>query len=216
MTNAIAIPTYIQTKIPNATVPVKYTAAVKALAACRTIDDAKYFADKSEALAAWAKIYKHNEAAIEAKRLKLHSFRRMGALALEIQPTYSGGGPGLAGVPGTGPVKLLQGFGLNRGQAESATCLSRMPKKQFQKAVASNCPRAPSFYKSKYIGCSDEWKTLIVKNDSMAAMHRLCRKHDPKALARGLTNSESIKAREIALEIIEWLDTFDQYLPKDV
>lgn len=36
-------------------VPVEYEAAVKSLQACATLDEAKYWSDKSDALAAWAK-----------------------------------------------------------------------------------------------------------------------------------------------------------------
>jgi hypothetical protein len=210
------LPTYIKAKIPNAIVPVKYTAAVKALAECRNIDDAKYFADKSDALAAWAKIYRHNEAAVEAKRLKLHAFRRMGDLALAIQPGYTGGGPGRGGVPGTGPVKLLQGLGLTRGQAQSATVLSRMPEKKFKKVIKSSSPKSPSSYLVQNIGMSDSWKRVNGGDSaSMASMRRFCRKNDPRRLALNLTPSEAKRAKEMATEIIEWMDTFDQYLPEN-
>lgn len=69
-------------------VPVEYETAINALVACRSIDEAKYWSDKSDALAAWAKIYHSDKAAREAKALKLWAFRRMGQLAAELRPNY--------------------------------------------------------------------------------------------------------------------------------
>lgn len=215
MNQAIAkLPTYIQEKVSTATVPIQYNAAVKALGECRNIDEAKLYADKSDALAAWAKIYNNDRVGTEAKRLKLHAFRRMGALAIKLQPGNPGVMPhGGQGSP-PGPISLLKELGLKRGEAQSATVLSRMPKRKFNAAVNSNTPRAPSYYRYKNIGASDAWKTIHVERDSLSSMLRYCRANDPKKLAKGLTKSEVTKAQEIATEIIEWMDTFDQYLPR--
>ena len=66
-------------------VPVEYEEAVKALAKCREIDDAKYWSDKASALAAWAKIYHSPQVMREAKLLKLHAYRHMAELAHAIR-----------------------------------------------------------------------------------------------------------------------------------
>src|ERR1700722_7297053 len=84
-------------KVPRTVpMPVEYVEACKALAACVTIDEAKRWADKAEALAAWAKIYRSDEASVQAARLKLHAYRRMGKLAEEIRPLRHIGGQGYA------------------------------------------------------------------------------------------------------------------------
>lgn len=215
MNTAIAkLPTYIQEKVANAQVPVKYTAAVKALIACRTIDEAKYFADKSDALAAWAKIYQHDEAAAEAKRLKLHAYRRMGILAVEIQPGRKIKGVYVAGGD-PGPAALLRSAGLPGHDAQSAVALSRLNKKKFRNEVASARPHAPSFFRDVFYGYSSGWKILgSGGKGSMMAFRCFCRKQDPKEIAASLSPTEAKKAKEIATDIIEWMDAFDQYLPK--
>ena len=210
-----ALPTYVQEKISTANVPILYSAAIKALAECRHIDDAKYFADKADALAAWAKIYKSDQASIESKRLKLHAFRRMGTIASEIRPNARGGHGG--STPGT--RSLLLESGLSCQDAASVAAVTKLTKKKFRKAVDADVPRAPSFYTSTFRGNdgkhiqSKSWIRLHHRGgDSVGKMLHFCRKNDPKEIARDLTPSESKKVREMAIEIIEWWDTIDQYL----
>ncbi len=216
MSTAIqALPTYIQKKISHADVPVLYSAACKQLAECRNIDEAKYYADKSDALAAWAKIYKNDQASLEAKRLKLHAFRRMGVIASEMRPSPRGGKGG--SIPGT--RSLLIEVGLSPHDANAVGAVTRLTKKRFRKAVES--PRAPSFYTNTFLGNdgknkqSESWKKLHHHGNSAGIMLAFCQRHDPKKLARGLTASESKGAKKMAIEIIEWMDTFEQYLPKN-
>lgn len=209
------LPTYIQEKVAHAQVPIKYTAAIKALAACRSIDEVKYFADKSDALAVWAKIYQNDQVAVEAKRLKLHAFRRMGILATEIQPGRGDNGSKSGGPPG--PAGLLRQAGLPGHDAQSATSLSRLSDKKFRAEVESERPHAPSFFRDAFYGSSDSWVVLAGKNGrgSMQSFRAFCRKENPKTIAKSLSPSEAKKAKEMATEIIEWMDTFDQYLPKE-
>jgi hypothetical protein len=187
-----ALPTYIQDKVSTADVPVKYTAAVKALVACQNIDDAKYFADKSEALAAWAKIYHHDRAAVEAKRLKLHAFRRIGILANELRP---GGRPvkGSYGSP-PGPNSLLREHGFSGSQIKCMRTAAKIPSKQFDKMVSLPSPPAPTtLYKMDRKG-STAYKIIMNSANSNIGLSQFfgfCRKNDPKQLARGLTKSET-------------------------
>src|SRR5688572_2684465 len=93
--------------------PVEYSAAITAIAVCRTIDDGKYWSDKADALAAWAKIYKDDVVAREARSLKLHAYRRIGVLAAEIRPLKFRGRGGAVG-----PNSLLveNGFSLTKAR----------------------------------------------------------------------------------------------------
>lgn len=50
--------------------PVEYEQAVAALSACCSIDEAKTWSDKADALAAWAKIYRSRDADRQARRLR--------------------------------------------------------------------------------------------------------------------------------------------------
>ena len=212
------LPTYIQERVSSATVPVKYSAAVKALAACRNIDDAKYFSDKAEALAVWAKIYKNDEAKIEAQRLRLHAYRRMGILAREIRPGGAGSNPGRNRGRGPGVMSVLKGVGLAPHQASASSAISKLSEKRFGEIMKSVPPPAPGSFSLKLSGVSDAWKALTGHNGStaytsMTGFRCFCRKSDPKKLAKSLSAGEVGKAREMITEIIEWADTFDQYLP---
>jgi len=212
MNNAVALPTYVQEKVSQATVPVKYTAAVNALIACRHIDEAKLYADQSEALAAWAKIYNNEEARIEAKRLKLHAFRRMGTLAFELK--QSPAGPKFN--------ESLGSVGLSPSQIAHATCLAKVPSKKFKKAITAIPVPTLSSFTLKLNGVSDGWKALSghgaggSSSNSITAFRVFTRKYDPKTLAKSLTKDEAKRAGGIVTELIEWLDTFEQYLPTDV
>src|SRR5208282_4621524 len=80
-------------------VPVEYETAITALTECAHLDEAKYWDNKADALAAWAKIYHSDECARKAKMLKMHAYRRMGQLAGELRPKM--------------PVRILQEQGLS-------------------------------------------------------------------------------------------------------
>lgn len=210
------LPKYVQEKIPNANVPVKYDVAVRALTACRNIDEAKHYADKSDALAAWARIYKDEHVKVEAKRLKLHAYRRMGVLAREIRPGTERTGRKGGSIPG--PVSLLKEMGLSRNEAQSASLIGAVSNKRFKNAIDLPSPPAPSTFKFKNRkGVSEAWKSLTGASGRgypMTGFRGFCRNNDPKKIARALSWSEVEKVREMATEIIEWMDAFDQYLPK--
>src|SRR5690606_26149716 len=100
--------------------PVEYVDACKALQACHEIDEAKYWSDKSDALAAWAKIYRDDETGKLARKLKAHAYRRMGEIAEQVQPTK---GVTHKGSP-PGANSLLIEKGLSRGKAYHALRIS--------------------------------------------------------------------------------------------
>jgi len=218
----------VQQRMRNASVPVVYEEACKALAACSTIDEGKYWADKAEALAAWAKIYKSDKAAVEAKRLKLHAYRRMGQIAEELRPTVSPSGTkGKQGASGrtNGALSLVKEHGFNQTKAGKIMAISRIPDDAFKKAVSSANPPGINLAAGMGTGqgtfknrSSDAYKLFTSSYDSgKGASHfrSFCRNNDPKTLARNMTVSDARKAREIVIEIQEWLDTFEQYLPKE-
>ena len=130
-------------------VPVEYEAACKALQACIDIDEAKYWADKADALAAWAKVYRDDKVGRQAKQLKLLAYRRIGELARELRPQGSAGsgkiidGKKLRGRL-KGPKSLLREHGMPSGLANAATRLSRLPKSKFDEIVNQPVPPAPT------------------------------------------------------------------------
>lgn len=119
---------------PAAKAPVQYEQAVKALEACQTLDEARCFDNAADALAAWAKVYADDRVSVEARRLKLHAYRRIGILAEKLRPP----------VPGRkGPQSLLTESGFKPNQAQGAVKIARMPRQDFEREVARPVPRAP-------------------------------------------------------------------------
>ncbi len=148
-------------------VPVIYEEACKALAACTTVDEGKYWSDKATALAAWAKIHGSRKAEAEAARLKLHAFRRMGALALELRPPDGVETPQerkqreieakkryiarkrgldmpLRSRSRPGAQSLLIDSGLSPREAGAALRISRVEDKLFTDEVERQKPRSPT------------------------------------------------------------------------
>lgn len=197
-------------------VPVEYETAVKSLQACLTLDEAKYWSDKSDALAAWAKIYRNDEAGRKAKMLKLHAYRRMGTLAHELRPARLGARPGGGGCP-PGPVSLLVESGLPIHKAAAASAIAKLPERKFESFLSRDFVPAPSQLMPKHsAGTSDAWKEIVSAHGgtSLVTFRAFCRRVDAKS-ARKLSADEAVKAREILQEVTEWLDEFESNLPKE-
>lgn len=200
-------------------VPLEYEAAVKALAACLTLDEAKYWNDKADALAAWAKIYHSDDVSRKARALKLHAYRRMGILAAELRPANRFE----EGRHMPGPLSALVAAGLSDSQAKAARAVAKLPKRKFDREVAAERPRAPTSFRitGGNEELSESWRTLTGRSlnrtttvNSMSGFACFCRGNDAKALARGLDKGEVENARVIATLIAEWIDTFTERLPK--
>lgn len=207
-------------------VPVEYEAACKALAACRTLDEAKYWNDKSDALAAWAKIYRDDKAGRQARALKLWAYRRMAELARELQPRKR-----LRAGYGTtpGPNALLREFGLSKAAASAASRLADQTEDVMH--ALANLPRPPSPI-SAMTGCSEfgrlpvkssagaharamcqheGWHTFLI---GLSAIERAIRNQNARELGRCVFSDVSSEMRRRINAITEWLDEFEQHLPK--
>lgn len=190
-------------------VPVEYETAVKALAECITLDETKYWSDKADALAAWAKIYRSPDVMLKAKRLKLHAYRRMGEIAGELRPRKlrRGNGEGTGAYPG--PVSLLIDQGLTRTQAQAARRVASLPERQFNKEMKE--PRAPSTVAYSMLKVNPTWQMLSHYGMSLRAW---CRSNDAKEAARKLDDKQIETARQMATDLTEWFDDFERALRK--
>lgn len=195
-------------------VPVEYEAAIKALAACLSLDDAKYWDNKADALAAWAKIYRDDKVGRQARSLKLFAYRRMGILAGELRP--GGRQPGVRGAA-PGPVTVLMESGLKKGEAVAARQLAKLPQREFNSLANALRPRSPlTEAKVLQMGTcmSKAWIALTQNAAGFPHFRAFCRRNEASEMARSLRADEAIKASEMLIEINEWLDKFEQYLPK--
>lgn len=190
-------------------VPVEYETACRSLAECLTIDEARYWSDKADALAAWAKIYHSNETLRKAKQLKMHAFRRMGILAGEIKPRTSLGRHGNA----PGPVSELMKTGLSKNSATASRRLASMTQKDFDKMLEK--PKAPSsIVQDLWLG-NEDWAAFVKTAMSFRAA---LKRATPESVAAACKQSQrhTETARGLITDISDWLDELDRRLPKEL
>lgn len=201
-------------------IPVEYESALKALEACATIDDAKYWDNKADALAAWAKIYHDDEAATAARRLKLHAYHRLGSLARELQP--GGYKPNERGRIQPGPRALLVQHGLSTVNAHRAIRISRATKAELQPHIDAGrgVVNTAAIFRGRSGEnrpvSSDAWLWLAHSDQPGARLRGVVsafKKRRATDVARDLATGEFVAARKMAREIIEWLDEFEQAIP---
>lgn len=190
----------------QARLPADYESAVTALGSCMTIDDTKTFENQAEALAAWAKIYKHDEAGKVAKRLKLHAHKRMGELATELANrevnTYTGQPE---------PNRILRAEGLTRGMADAALYLARMPEDRFKKAVEDEKPKAPTTVakQDRYFGQS-YYKDVRAENRTPFSCETFIANNLPETCAAAMTEDDYHRAVHYSQRLIRWLQNFNR------
>jgi len=191
----------------------RYEDTVKAIVSCRAIDEAKFFADRAIALEALAKVQKDRRMEREAKAERLWAFRKMGELAHVMRPGGSRG----SRYRQPGVISLLLENGLTTPDADAASGLAKMAQSAFDALVA--LPRPPSPMSAYRLRSSDavseSWKNLCEGHGGLLSFRSWTRKYPARELARGLSKDEGPRARIIVKEVQDWLDEFEQYLPKD-
>jgi len=190
--------------------PVAYTTAVKALAECCNLDEASTFVDSSEALAAWARIYKKNEAGRQARQLRLHAYRRMGQIARELAPVKPIPGGGRQ----AGPVAKLREHGLSRHGADAANHLGKMGDEDFDAVVNQDIPPAPTSVARRFREPSQltAWRALQQRKGTPFACSTFVQKTDPATVAKTLSADERDVARRSTENMIRWLQAFNRAL----
>ena len=196
-------------------VPVKYTEAVKALEACLTLQEARYWTNTADALAAWSKIYNDDEAESNARRLKLHAYRRMSQLADQLgrepanqsevakPPKREGGHRNIRSGQGKGPAAVLREHGLKSNQIGEITRIGRIPERRFKELVAQNRP--PAIARAATAGVSrkhavrqaETWLPLMGRNGhgvNLASFVAFTQRYPPH-LVRSLTDEEVARIR---------------------
>jgi hypothetical protein len=117
------------------------------------------------------------------------------------------------GFTGQKPTRILQ--------------ISKIPEEKFKEMVSS--PNPPGIKVASLAGkglskmnntrtSSEAYRKFVEGNCGFCGhtVRAFCRKNDAKELARGMELDEAVKAREIVIEIQEWLDTFERHLPKEL
>lgn len=189
-----------------AILPVEYKAACQAIAACKDIIEARHWADKSDALAAWAKIYSEDAVGLEARRLKLYAYRRMGIIAGELRPKT---GLGFGGGTAPGPRSLLIEQGFSNRNASVIRAVALMPQREFDSALKSRKPPTPTTLFDIGRRRNPEWAKL---SRAMRSMRSLLKNYGPAATALSLLPDEAAVAKESADALIDWLEDFSAHI----
>lgn len=193
-------------------VPIQYESAVKSLQECITLDDAKIWSDKADALAAWAKMYRNDDVGRKAKQLKLHAYRRMGQLAHEI-------GKGRAEKKNPqdhigGPVKTLMKEGFTRNKAETIRRISTLPEEKFQKIIDHpKSPPTPNHLVRVALRPNPDWSQA---KSILWRMGADLQKYQPRRLAKSIDAKDAIFARKMSRQLMDWLDDFESNLPATI
>jgi len=194
--------------------PVEYEQAITALVACTTLDETKYWADKSDALAAWAKIYHNDDAARKAKQLKLHAFRRMGQLARELrQSKLKMTGEGYRGFKGRTPgaSSVLLEAGMTEGSARVALKLSHIDDNAFKGILSQAKSPAQS---ARALLPNQTYHDFIQR---ISVSRTFMRRYTATETSNAVTGAgeRCVRVvRDYISELIEWLDELEQRLPK--
>lgn len=196
---------------PEVPLPVEYEAAVTAIAACRSLDETRYWSNKADLFAVWARIHKSREAELQAKRLKLHASRRLGELAAELRPSvvkYTS--PQHHGrLPG--PVSLLMEYGLSRGDATAARMLARISREVFEELLET--PFAPATAVGHVIKTGDPvWRQFLRGAVCLRAFLRQRSAKELVELARSLGGPQEQKLQGLASELLERLGEIERLM----
>lgn len=178
----------------TARIPLIYKDAVKALAQCSSIDEAKFYADKADALAAWARIYIDDAAMIEAQRLKLHAYRRMALLADEIMLDWRlSKGLSTASVP-----RVLRDHGIKQSQAQVIAKVGELDKARFDAAVKQKRPPSPTTLVFVDAARQPQWERI---KRSLSSALSLTEGVDEVALVKSMSENDKDRAHSLALDV---------------
>lgn len=184
-------------KLRQQIVPVVYEEACRAITACKSIDEAKYWSDKADALSAWARIYNEDKVSIEAKRLKLHAYRRMAELADQIMPQWRAErGFRYATVP-----IILADYGIGRSQARVIAKIGEMPAAVVKRAIDKRKPPTPSTLALVDNTPSPQWTKI---KRTMSSLNSLTDGIEQQTVALTLTPEERVHAYRLADEVVGW------------
>ena len=197
-------------EVIRAAIPVEYETALKALAACLSLEETRAWRNTADLLATYARIYRSREAEVAAKRLRLHAYRRMGQLAAELRPSgranVEKGRRGVAGkLPGA--ASLLMEHGLTIAEARSANFIGRLPDEQFKRILVR--PRSPMTVAYHLWGKDPVWMQFIRAGMNLRGILRRHPPHEIQVIAHMLGERQEGSLRVMVADLRRLLRLFD-------
>lgn len=209
--------------VANAKLPETYESAKTALANCASIDECMTWADKAEALAAYARMADDQTLRKTCDRIQARAIRRMGELLKQIEPaTGKNNQYAQMKEKGAQPLqsrqKVAAEAGLSQHQAKQAVRVANVPPSVFDAQVESDHP--PTVTNLAQQGTAARATVAQTPNrpEGFAAATNLigtverfaqfCASQDPEIIAAAVMPHESKEVREHVATIDAWLDRF--------
>lgn len=217
----------------HAKLPDRYQAAKQALAECDRVDECKDWADKSAAMASYAKQAKDDKLQSLAMRIKARAISRAGELLREIEPMSpqeSGKLQGRGGGPPTSRKAVAAAAGFSPDQAKTAIRVANVPRETFEELVEAEKPatvtqlaelgkrtgrttkQVETHYKIARETMRPGFSAALYMAGDIEDLARRCRVNDPTSIANGLSPGRTKDLRASIADIIVWLNDFDNHL----
>lgn len=229
MTDLPNLPANIEHRLPNARMPLNYEAAKNAVAKCARIDECKEWADKSAAIASYAKQIKDKELRESANRIVLRAKIRIGELLDAIPPAAPihhkrGEGSGCKKNPNS-RMAIAKSHNIGSAQASRYIGMSRVSPELRDELIDASPPVGVSSLAAMGQGTgpkrgfhASEIYNLLMRREGygqigLTAFTLWISKLPPKKYAHRLRPDEALRVREAFTDILEWIDEFDQRMP---
>lgn len=215
--------------VANAKLPQSYECAKTALATCASLDECLTWADKAEALAAYARMADDETLRKTCDRIQARAIRRMGELLKQIEPQNKGGDRKSDHGEGDHTVisraDAARSAGMSKHQQVQAVRVANVSAAEFERQVESENP--PTVTKLARQGTKKQVpekatprpaeQPKIRPEGFAAATHLIgtveefatfCRSQNPEIIAAAVMPHELQDVREHVATIDGWLDRF--------
>lgn len=210
--------TDLPTNVEAARLPARYEAARTAIAECERVDECKEWADKAAALASYAKQARDDSLRVMAVRIQARAERRAGELLKQIEPARGGdrGNSATGGRPPVGESRkaAADAAGLSEHQRKQALRLASVPADDFEREIESGSP--PTITELAERGTRSSGHAPAADREALGsfeALVRLVSTTDPVSLAKGCSEDDSPRLREMVERLDKWCDRFVTNLP---
>jgi hypothetical protein len=195
--------------IGRATLPVSYERAKTALATCTAIDECKDWADKSAALASYAKQADDEALQNFALRIKARAIRRAGELLKTFQ--NQAGKRSVVTDTTVSQRGAAAGAGMSKRQEVTAARVANIPTKDFEAAVESERP--PTVTRLALLGKTSKpappgFREATHAIGTVKEFAAFCQAHPPQFVAGGVYGYEIPRIRTHVAAIEGWLKVF--------
>lgn len=200
--------------------PEAYQQAKVALNQCVKIDECKKWADKAEALYAYARMADDDELEKMCMRIRARAIRRVGELLKEFDA------PGLRTDLPSIPTdtrfpqsqkQAAEQAGLSKNQQVDAVRVANIPEERFEQITESDNPL--SINKLAELGkkLQTDRPGFNEAIHTLGALRRFadkCKTHDPELIINGILSIEIEEIKELVQFVQQWLESFNNKLTK--